>query len=65
MNKGIVAIVFFLVSLCVLLPDVNAAVMGIDFGSEFYKISMIAAGKSFVILENTFSHRKTHSAVKL
>lgn len=37
--------------------------MGIDFGSEFYKISIIAPGKSFVIMENTFSKRKTHSAI--
>lgn len=43
----------------------NAAVMGVDFGSEFYKISMIAPGKPFVILENTFSQRKTPSAVEI
>ena len=55
---------FSILFLCFsLFPIVESAVMGVDLGSEFYKISMIAPGKSFVILENTMTHRKTHTAV--
>lgn len=41
----------------------QASVIGIDFGSEYYKISLIAPGKTFLIMENTFSKRKTHTSV--
>jgi hypoxia up-regulated 1 len=39
------------------------AVIGIDFGSEYFKVSMIAPGKSFVIVENMASKRKTNNAI--
>ena len=42
----------------------TAQVIGIDWGNEFYKISLIAPGKSFVIIENTTSKRKTNNAVR-
>ena len=41
----------------------DTAVIGIDFGTEFYKISLISPGKSFVIIENVTSKRKTPTAV--
>lgn len=41
----------------------GAAVIGIDFGTEFFKISLISPGKSFVIIENTTSKRKTPTSV--
>ena len=46
-----------------LLKIVEGAVLGIDFGSEFMKISIITPGKPFSIIEDTTSKRKTYSAV--
>jgi len=50
---------FFFISIAVL----QATVIGIDFGTEYFKISLIRPGKSFVIIENTTTKRKTASAV--
>ena len=60
MNKFILISSFFLI-LC--FTVIQGAVIGIDFGSEYFKISLISPGKSFVIIENTTSKRKTPSAV--
>lgn len=46
-----------------LLTYVKSAVIGIDFGTNFYKISLIAPGKSFVIVESMASHRKVETAL--
>lgn len=62
MDKATFYLILFTLVLSMVLNS-HEAVMGVDFGSEFYKISMIAPGKPFVVLENTFSHRKTPSAV--
>ena len=53
----------FLFFLLALLNLAHAAVLGIDFGSEFMKISIITPGKPFSIIEDTTSKRKTYSAV--
>ncbi len=42
---------------------IQGAVIGIDFGNEFFKVSLISPGKSFVIIENTVSKRKTPTTV--
>jgi hypoxia up-regulated 1 len=47
----------------VLAISVSASVIGIDFGSEFLKVSLISPGKSFVIIENTTTKRKTENAL--
>ena len=41
------------------------SVLGIDLGAEFMKISSISPGKSFVIVEDTASRRKTSTAVSV
>jgi hypothetical protein len=38
-------------------------VLGIDFGDEFFKMSLISAGKTFLIIENSISKRKTPTSV--
>lgn len=43
--------------------SVSASVIGIDFGTEFLKVSLISPGKSFVIIENTTTKRKTENAI--
>ena len=42
---------------------VQGAVLGVDFGSEFLKISTISPGKSFSIVEDTTTKRKTPAAI--
>jgi len=46
-----------------IIKNVYPAVIGIDLGNEFFKVSMIAPGKSFVIVENGTSKRKTNTAI--
>jgi len=41
----------------------QAAVLGIDFGSSYFKISLNAPKKQFLIVENLTSNRKTMNAV--
>ncbi len=38
-------------------------VLGIDFGTEFWKASLISPGKNLVIVENSRSGRKTINGV--
>lgn len=42
----------------------HASVLGIDFGTEFIKASLISPGKSFTIVENLTTKRKTENAVR-
>jgi len=39
--------------------------MGIDFGSEYFKASIISPGKTFEIIENETSKRKTQNSVSI
>lgn len=56
--------ILLIAALCVLTFTVcNSSVIGIDFGSEFFKVSLISPGKSFVVIENTTTKRKTENAV--
>lgn len=47
----------------VLLCGVKAQVLGIDFGTEFWKAALISPGKNLVIVENSRSERKTLNSV--
>ena len=58
--KFVIFVIFFAF---IVFKQAECSVLGIDLGSEYYKISMIAPGKSFLIMENTFSKRKTHTSV--
>ena len=39
----------------------SANVIGFDFGSTFFKITLVQPGNPFQIVENTTSNRKTES----
>lgn len=41
----------------------KAGIIGIDFGTEFFKTALIEAGEQFKIVENTNSKRKTNNAI--
>jgi len=42
---------------------VSSQVIGIDFGTEFWKAAIISPGKGFVVVENTKSDRKTPNVI--
>jgi hypoxia up-regulated 1 len=42
---------------------ISAAVIGIDFGSEYYKAVLVKPGAPFSIVENTSSNRKTENTM--
>lgn len=46
-----------------LIYSVTAQVLGIDFGTEFWKAAIISPGKNLVIVENSRSERKTLNSV--
>ena len=46
-----------------MISNIRSQVLGIDFGSNYYKVSMIAPGKTFEIVENETTKRKTHNVV--
>ena len=48
--------------LCIV-SAVRAQVLGIDFGTEFWKAALISPGKNLVIVENSRSERKTLNSV--
>ena len=42
---------------------VSSSVIGIDFGTEYFKVSLITSGKPFLIIENKTSKRKTENVI--
>ena len=50
-----------LLSLTVLVRQTQANLIGFDFGSQFFKITLVQPGKGFEIVENETSLRKTES----
>lgn len=53
-------IIFIILAILVV---TNSQVLGIDFGTEFWKASIISPGKNNVIVENSRTGRKTLNAV--
>lgn len=52
-------------AILVLVSCVQAQVLGIDFGTEFWKAALISPGKNLVIVENSRSERKTLNSVTI
>jgi molecular chaperone DnaK (HSP70) len=52
-----------LLLLCTLAFAIQASVVGIDLGSQFFKAHLVKPGSPFTIVENTASHRKTPTGV--
>jgi hypoxia up-regulated 1 len=44
---------------------VGANVIGFDFGSTFFKITLVKPGQPFAIVENIATKRKTETVVTL
>ena len=47
------------------IPAVNANIVGFDFGSSFFKVTLVQPGNPFSIVENTTGGRKTESMVTI
>lgn len=47
------------------LPSVNAAVMSIDYGTEWFKVGLIKPGMPLDVVLNKDSKRKTQSIVTI
>ena len=58
-------IVWILAVLIGLVSWVQSQVLGIDFGTEFWKAALISPGKNLVIVENSRSERKTLNSVSI
>ena len=48
-----------------LIAATNANVLGFDFGSTFFKITLVKPGSPFSIVENTTSKRKTETMLTI
>ena len=60
-NKGGLMVALLAVLLGCFSSQASANVIGFDFGSTFFKITLVQPGNPFQIVENTTSKRKTHS----
>lgn len=49
--------------LCSILPSIQAAVMSIDYGTEWFKVGLIKPGMPLDVALNKDSKRKTQSVV--
>lgn len=52
-----------IILLLAVLSYIRTQVLGIDFGTEFWKAALISPGKNLVIVENSRSERKTLNSV--
>ena len=60
-TKATLSLSIISVILTFLTSYASANVMGFDFGSNFFKITLVRPGQPFQIVENTTSNRKTDS----
>lgn len=54
-----------LIIFCFLISAFNATFIGVDLGSDFFKINMLKPGKTFTMVENIQSKTNTHAGVTL
>ena len=56
---------YFLILLSLSIFQISSYMMGIDLGSEYFKVTVIKPGKPFMMLENLISKTKTELSVGL
>ena len=54
-----------ILSLLLTISTVSANLVGIDLGSSYIKATLVQPGKTFQIVENTASKRKTETMITL
>jgi len=47
------------------IPTASANVIGFDFGSSFFKVTLVQPGNPFQIVENTTGGRKTEAMISI
>ena len=47
------------------IPGAKANIIGFDFGSTFFKVTLVQPGNPFQIVENTTGGRKTESMMTI
>ena len=57
--------ILIVLSALMLVSSVTANVIGFDFGSTFFKVTLVVPGKTFSIVENVTSARKTNSQMTI
>ncbi len=56
-------IAIFILFITLFIRQNSSTVIGIDLGNEYFKISLISPGKSFQIVENSITKRKTETSI--
>ena len=64
-RNGVVVLTLLSLILTSISIQVSANVIGFDFGSTFFKITLVQPGNPFQIVENTTSKRKTESQLTI
>ena len=64
-RNGVVVLTLLSLILASISMQVSANVIGFDFGSTFFKITLVQPGNPFQIVENTTSKRKTESQLTI
>lgn len=64
-SRWLCLLVYIVAFLCTILPFAHAAVMSIDYGTEWFKVGLIKPGMPLDVALNKDSKRKTQSVVTI
>lgn len=64
-SRWLCLLVYTVVLLCTIIPITHAAVMSIDYGTEWFKVGLIKPGMPLDVALNKDSKRKTQSVVTI
>ncbi len=64
-SRWLYLFIYTVALLCSILPSVHAAVMSIDYGTEWFKVGLIKPGIPLDVALNKDSKRKTQSVVTI
>lgn len=64
-SRWLCLLVYIVALVCTILPVAQAAVMSIDYGTEWFKVGLIKPGMPLDVALNKDSKRKTQSVVTI
>jgi hypoxia up-regulated 1 len=64
-SRWLCVLVYTIALLCAIIPVAQAAVMSIDYGTEWFKVGLIKPGMPLDVALNKDSKRKTQSVVTI
>lgn len=65
MTRWLCVLVYAVALLCTMIPVAQAAVMSIDYGTDWFKVGLIKPGMPLDVALNKDSKRKTQSVVTI